>query len=119
MSTNGHKVFGPGVSPAALSRIFKVPIPGTDYVVCVRELQSGEFENLPTGIYEQIAMLIVDENGTPVFTDPQDPSLKSFSYGVMWHIINEAIRLNGVGPESAEAALKNFEADPSTASVSA
>lgn len=118
MSNNGHKIFGRGMSPASLSRTFKIDVPGTDYCVMVRELSAAELEGLPQDIYAQLAMLIVDETGERVFTDPQDATLKQFSYGVMRHIITEATRLNGATAEAIDAALKNSAADLSTASVS-
>lgn len=119
MSTNGHKIFGRGMSPSVMSRTFTIDIPGTDYAVRVRELSAEELDALPADIYAQLAALLVDDNGEHVFTDPADPALKQFSYGVMKHIITETTKLNGATPEAIEAALKNSAAGLSTASVSA
>lgn len=118
MSNNGHKVFGRGMSPAVMSRTFTIDIPGTDYSVKVRELSADELDALPADIYAQLAALIVDDNGERVFSDPADPILRQFSYGVMRHIVTETTKLNGVSPEAIEAALKNSAAGLSTASVS-
>jgi len=120
MSSTERHVLSRDTDLSKVCRVFKLDIPGTVYTVHVRELGLDEFDNLPKNLPEQLALMIVDENGQLQYTTPEDVErLKKLSLGVMRFIVTEVARLHGASPDAIEAAIKNYKPTPSADSVSA
>lgn len=56
---------------------------------------------------------VIDEDGNPVFDETDVEALRAKSQAAMDRVLAVSLRLNGIGPNAAEAAEKNSGAAPS------
>jgi hypothetical protein len=116
--SNGRAVLGRGVDLTQLRRVVKIDIPGLPWSVYIRELSVNEFENLPTTVEEQLALILVNEDGERLYQTPEEQqSLKNISLGVTRFLLSEGMKVNGATAEMVDSAIKNFASGPSTGSV--
>lgn len=119
-SGNGNGILGRGMNLAAKRKTVKVEVKELGCSVILRELSISQLNSIDTDLTKQLAMTIVDENGTRVFTSEEDiKELSEMSASVATFLIKEAAKLNGATKEAIDNALKNLQAGPSTGSVSA
>jgi hypothetical protein len=64
-------------------------------------------------------MTLVDDNGDRLFTEQEVGALAGKSSAALSLVHKVAARLNGIGGDAVEVAVKNSEAAPSGASTSA
>lgn len=101
----------------------EVDCPEIDCTVRLRGLTLKQVQQSNLGkdqISEQLALMIVGEDGQPIFTTPEEiRQLDDLPAVVGTRLLEAAAKLNGISQAAIDEAVKNSKASPSADSVSA
>lgn len=104
---------------ADILRTVPVEIEHPECTVLLRELTVSQLSLLDNDIPKQLAMMIVDETGTRIFTTAEDiENLRQMNAGMSTRLMIAAAKLNGVGQAAVDETVKNLLASPNVGSVS-
>lgn len=112
----------------------RVDIPEWNGYVFVRSLTGKERDAWETSLVVQrgkkrevntlnmraklVALVTVDEEGQPIFSQDQVEALSLKNSGALDRIFDVAQRLSGIGDRDVEALVKNSDPDQDTSSIS-
>lgn len=114
------KILSRGVNLGAARKTMLVEVPELDCTVILRELSISQISNIDKDITQQLALMIVDEQGQRVYTSPEDlANLAELSASVSTRLLTAAAKLNGISQAAVDESIKNLLASPSTDSATA
>lgn len=114
------KILSRGVNLGAARKTMLVEVPELECTVILRELSISQISNIDKDITQQLALMIVDEQGQRVYTSAEDlANLAELSASVSTRLLTAAAKLNGISQAAVDESIKNLLASPSTDSATA
>lgn len=109
-----------GFKFAAKRKTVVVEVPELECKIILKALSIGQLEQLDNDITNQLALMIVDEQGERIYTtEAEIAELREMDSQIALLLINEASTLNGATAQAVDEALKNSAASRNGDLVSA
>jgi hypothetical protein len=96
-----------------------VELPEMDCSVILMELSKSELDTISNDIVDQLALMIVDDKKKRLYATAEGKrQLAELPLSICTQLITAGAELNGASKSAVEAAIKNSQSGPSTASAS-